>query len=322
MRSVKKLLCLHAGALGDLVNTLPALHALRRHYPGAKVHALGNASILSLFHACKVIDSAHSLDAQGMHALFAEGPLPEGVRKWLAGFDLFVSWMRDPVLVSHLDSFGAGVSVLEGPFPPGPGQGHVVEVMARPVLELGIRDVPPEPRLDLPVEIVEQGPVFRGVLVHPGSGSIAKNWPAERFAQAAERIADAAGLEIGVLEGPADHAAAMEALSRLCGRSCAHFTGLSYTGLAALLSGAGVVLGNDSGVSHLAGALGTRVVAVSGPTDPETWGVRQENAINIGPGQAPCAPCDRETMRECGSRKCLESISVDRVVETVLRFEG
>ncbi|MFO8056981.1 MAG: glycosyltransferase family 9 protein, partial [bacterium] len=75
-----------------------------------------------------------------------------------------------------------------------------------------------------------------------------------------------------------------------------------------------LVLGNDSGVLHLAGAVGTPAVAVFGPTDPAIWGVKQKHAINLAP-ELSCAPCSRETMRECSSRECLQAVSPDEVIE-------
>ena len=99
----------------------------------------------------------------------------------------------------------------------------------------------------------------------------------------------------------------------------AHYTDLDALELSALLASARLVLGGDSGVSHLAGALGAPVIAVYGPTDPGVWGVKQPNAANIA-SCSPCAPCRAETMRACKSKECMESVNMEDVVEAGLEI--
>jgi ADP-heptose:LPS heptosyltransferase len=100
------------------------------------------------------------------------------------------------------------------------------------------------------------------ILVHPGSGSPAKNWPVERFAE----VIGALPVPIGLILGEADETAdAMldKAYPRLCRRPLGV--------LAERLAGCRAYLGNDSGISHLAGLSGARTVVMFGPTDPRVW---------------------------------------------------
>jgi len=102
------------------------------------------------------------------------------------------------------------------------------------------------------------------VAVHPGSGSPAKNWPWARFVDAARALAGghrwllvAGPAERDVeVEVPADAVLARDWPLRLLG---------------AALARASVFLGNDAGVSHLAGAVGAPTLALFGPTDPALW---------------------------------------------------
>ncbi|HUT55241.1 MAG TPA: glycosyltransferase family 9 protein [bacterium] len=304
-----RILIFHAGALGDLANTLPAIGAMREKFEGAEVTAVGNLSWLALLKAAGVVDEALSLDGPGFHALFNDAPLPPELHEFLARFDLAVSWMRSPALLGHLRGAGLKVAALREEFPPGPGSGHVTGVMARPLKELGIGKVPEYPRLDLPEDALAAGPEFPGILVHPGSGSARKNWPAGNFAEAAARLSDLSGLPIASLAGPADQEAEVSLARALGPRLAARFANLTSIELASLLKSARLVLGNDSGVSHLAGALGSPVAAVFGPTDPAIWGVKQARAINLSP---------------LPDREGLEGVSVERVVEAgmeLLRME-
>jgi ADP-heptose:LPS heptosyltransferase len=102
--------------------------------------------------------------------------------------------------------------------------------------------------------------------IHPGSGSPAKNWPADRLAALAD--ARGGGRPWLLVVGPADE----EAAAPLC--RCAGalpVRELPVRVLGALLGRAGLYVGNDSGVSHLAAAAGAPTLALFGPTDPAVW---------------------------------------------------
>ena len=98
--------------------------------------------------------------------------------------------------------------------------------------------------------------------VHPGSGSPAKNWPAERFADVARRLSG--GRPWLLVLGPAEAQTA-----EWPGAVVAREWPLRLLGAA--LSRAGLFLGNDSGVAHLAAASGAPTLTLFGPTDPALW---------------------------------------------------
>ncbi|MFO8057588.1 MAG: glycosyltransferase family 9 protein [bacterium] len=313
---MQKALVFHGGGLGDLVNTLPAFRALRERFSGASFTCAGNLSFLSLFRDAGIFDQVVSIDGSGLHALWSESGLSPSIEEHLESHQLVVTWMRSQALQENLARLGLRVAAFAGPFPPPPGSGPVSDYMKAPLYELGIKSFPERPSLSLPPEVKRNSPSFPGLLVHPGSGSRHKNWPPEFFAGSAREIARRECIKIAVVAGPADRAPAAE-LIRLLGDDLeAEFRDLGTTGLAGLLSSAGLVLGNDSGVLHLAGALGTRVAAIFGPTDPAIWGVNQKNAVNLSP-DLPCAPCSREDMRECALRQCLHAVPPEEVVEEV-----
>jgi ADP-heptose:LPS heptosyltransferase len=104
---------------------------------------------------------------------------------------------------------------------------------------------------------VEQVLRHGAAVIHPFSGSRKKNWPLERFQELAAR-----------LDGPVKWMAGPEEVLPGADR----FDNLGE--LAEWLAGARVYIGNDSGITHLAGAVGTPTVALFGSTDPEVWGPR------------------------------------------------
>jgi ADP-heptose:LPS heptosyltransferase len=117
-------------------------------------------------------------------------------------------------------------------------------------------------------------------LIHAGSGSPRKNWPIERFVELSHRL-KTSGRRIAWVLGPAE-ADFDEGVFRddLIVRA-------PLQELAATLARSRLFVGNDSGVSHLAAALGTPTVAIFGPTDPVVWGGDGPRVRTVrGPGGA------------------------------------
>jgi ADP-heptose:LPS heptosyltransferase len=112
------------------------------------------------------------------------------------------------------------------------------------------------------------------VVLHPGAGGKRKRWPAEGFAEIARRCRQL-GYDVLVTSGPADDEA-VEAVVAACqkgpdGLAPRVLAGLGLPELACILAGASAFVGNDSGITHLAGLVGAPTVAIFGPFDPAYW---------------------------------------------------
>jgi ADP-heptose:LPS heptosyltransferase len=111
------------------------------------------------------------------------------------------------------------------------------------------------------------------IAVHPGAGSPAKRWPAQCWAELLREATQ--GAQAAIVCGPAD----LEAASELGARIAAPLLReLPLLELSAALACARALLGHDSGVSHLAAALGVPTLALFGPTDPCQWAPRGPHA--------------------------------------------
>ena len=157
----------------------------------------------------------------------------------------------------------------------------------------------------------------RVLAIHPGSGSAAKNWSPENFARVADGVSERA--KVLLISGPATDG--VEEVRRALKKADSFVAdNLPLIQLAAVLKLSTAYLGNDSGITHLAAALGVPTVAIFGPTDPAIWGPR-------GPGvrllydRSSCSPCSSEARSVC-SRQCLERIDPDRVIELLSPFFG
>ena len=234
---------LRPGALGDTLLAVPALRALRGRFGSLRLAAHGGAA--RLLASVGEVAQGLAFDDPSLGWLFATTgpPCAEAIVAWMNADG--VPGLQHALLVSASRPAG---------------NEHCAQLLLDSLAPLGV-----DPHLDeRPLSI---SPVRSDdVLVHPGSGSAAKNWPAQRFAE----TIGALDAPVQLIVGEADAAAALEVEACL-GRSLPRLTHLPLEELAARLAGCRAYLGNDSGVSHLAGLCGARTVVLFGPTAPEVW---------------------------------------------------
>ncbi len=147
--------------------------------------------------------------------------------------------------------------------------------------------------------------------LHPGAGKRQNVWPPERFAAVASAVARR-GIPVLVLHGPADgrEVAALSARLTLSAADAPVVVapGLSVGTTAAIIARADRFLCNDTGVMHVAGALGTPTVALFGPTDPALWKPPGEHVLAL---RAP-SRVDDPRGEEFG---WMETLAVETVLE-------
>ena len=148
----------------------------------------------------------------------------------------------------------------------------------------------------------------------------AKRWPAEKFIAAAKEIQQQTNCIWLMFGGKNDAAITSQIVSQLPSAN-SHLLNLagqtSLRELMALLKLCRVLLTNDTGPMHVAAALGTPVVVPFGSTSPELTGPIFSPVAKILKSDAPCSPC---FLRECPiDFRCMNDITVERVVEAVLR---
>ncbi len=151
-------------------------------------------------------------------------------------------------------------------------------------------------------------------LLHPRTAWSNKDYPFESWSQVIRSIRQKSGLETWVAWGPGEESTARR-LARLAGGRVLEQLA-TIPQLVALSRSARIVLGGDTGPLHLAHALGTPVVCVMGPTDPE------RNGPYLAPGNAvihrlPCSFCYQ---RLDEAKACLLNISPERVIEKALEL--
>jgi len=292
---------IRAGALGDVLLGFPALDVLRELVLDRRLILVAPLPQARLALRGGRVDEVVAFDDPALVGLFAgtSSALPAP----LDGVIEAVIWMRSHEEVTAcLRRLGVDVVMASAPVPPVPpvpavrpagGRSHAADWLIHSLSPLGV-----EPRGEwdgrawLQVT-VEQGAEaerllaasgIRGeyVVLHPGSGSPRKNWPVEMWLAVLQ--AAARGREVVVTAGPADDEA-LALLAAVWPGSLAPariVRAPSLDVLAGILSGAALYAGNDSGVTHLAAAVGAPTLAVFGPTDPVVWRPRGPRVVVLG----------------------------------------
>jgi ADP-heptose:LPS heptosyltransferase len=275
----RPVLVIFPGALGDLICLVPTLRAIARRHPDAPLELMARAELARFAIGRLGIAHGHSIDRREVGQLFAaqRGAVAAEARRFFGSFAQVYSFFAadDAPFRAALDATTEGRAKYFSFRPPGAGHvaaGYLREIgedLAHPLdcsIELYREDLDlAEDRLaGLGLE-VGRYIVGRYIVVLPGSGSPAKNWPVENFVGLAKTLASR--IRPLVILGPAE--AALDGVFVASGLPTVSELGLNEVAALARLSRAFV--GNDSGVSHLAAAAGAKGLAIFGPTDPARW---------------------------------------------------
>jgi len=322
-------LVIETGLVGELLVVTPALRALRKAFPDARVTALvspGSAVVL--------------VGNSSVNRLL---PVAKGQRTGFGGLVALAAWIRaqrfDAALVLHTSFRSALLAALAGvPVRAGlacEGRGFLLTHKAardRAAYEvdehlrvLGLIDIPPDGRAMemnlLPEEREEAArllqdipPGRRVVGLHPGASREIRRWPAERFAELGALLRES-GAEPVYVFGPKESALAdavgswWHARGLPAPRSVAPRT---VRVLGALFERMDAVVTNNTGPMHVAAAVGAPGVFIHGPTPVGRWQPPGETWVPVCASGVPCRPCDSPRCR-MDRLLCMEAVTVEQV---------
>jgi heptosyltransferase-2 len=277
--SPRDILVIRGGAIGDFILTLPVLAALRRLSPRGRLTVLGRPPIAALAQAGGLADEVRSVEDRRLAGFFVhEGDLDPEFASFFAHFDLVVSYLFDPEVVFRQNLARCSrARFIAGPHRPDESlPTHATQAYLKPLEQLGIVGADPVPRLSIgssrfPAGTPDPRPVPWTVALHPGSGSERKNWPEERWDELIRQLLNNTPLDVLLIGGEAeggrlDRLAAGRRSSRL--RVAQN---MPLVNLAQELSGCAAFAGHDSGISHLAAALGLPGVILWGDSAEAVW---------------------------------------------------
>jgi ADP-heptose:LPS heptosyltransferase len=335
----RRILLLRLERIGDLVMALEAIGDVRALAPGAQIDLVVGSWNAALAQAVPGVTSVETLDAEWLSRDGGGLGMPALLRaawSWrIRRYDLAINF--EPDVRSNLVAAASGAARIAG-WRSG-GGGPVLDVAldhdpsvhtsinARRLVQAAFGRTPPEssaPLLKVPeVATAAAAAILRPatgrplVGVHLNAGRAIKQWPPERFADVAMRLADSRGAAIVTTGGPGDRGLIADLQRALAPRLVIDASVAdSLLTSVALLGQLDLLVTGDTGPMHLAAAVGTPVVAVFGPSDPARYATRGsvDRVVRI---DLPCSPCNR--IRRPPARcvghtpDCLAGISADDV---------
>jgi len=342
----KRTLIIKPSSMGDIVQALPVLTALKETHPAARVSWLVSKPFAGLLEGhprlAEVIPFDRKRYARVGTSLSA-----------LIDFARFLHGLRRRRFTAVLDLqglFRSGLCALACGAPSRVGfatarelaplfytaevgvahdELHAVDRYLTLARQVGLKPpraadhlpVSPEARADARDRLASLGlePQWPYLVVCAYARWETKQWPADRFARVIDRLARDTGAR-AVIVGSADAGPSAQAIARAAQEPPIDLAGrTTLKELVAVIAEGRVMATNDSGPMHIAAAVGTPVVAIFGPTNPRRTGPYGKGHRVLA-GRAACSPCYRRRCLLGGTDaiRCMRNIGPDEVADLVL----
>ncbi|MBF0564729.1 MAG: glycosyltransferase family 9 protein [Nitrospirae bacterium] len=336
---VKSILLISTTAIGDTLLSTPAIKAIRTCYPKAKIISLFNVKNIELFSNNPYIDIAL--------------PYYGGYKGFLKTVKTLRRYSPDVALILH------GNEPQATPLAYLSHARFIVKVPRSREYDFllsntsnGFRDTSTVHACDLRLQsasfikcdttnkhmtlVVEEKDraTVRGLLrgireagkkmivgFQPGAADTYKMWPESRFIELGKRLLSQFPNVSIVITGSKDESSLCETIAREIGSGTHSFAGvLTLRQTAALVKELDLLVTNDTGIMHIAIALGVKTVSMFCPTDHHGIGaIYDRNLHRIVYADRPCKKC---TTKKCSHPYCMDTITVDEVFRSVLESIG
>lgn len=335
-----RILAIRRRYLGDVVLMGSTLRSLRRHWPQCHLTVLVEPAFAPILELNPDVDKTFTM--------------PRGARGWLATVfklrqarfthTLDFDNRRQTAILTRLTSAACRIALHHGPLvrlprfytqheivePEFLDHRHITDYYHRMLRPLSV-PVDPEPPQLVPrqadLDFVRQLPGFSSgsshsqrLLIHPGSRSPHRIWPATRFAEVIALL-NSHGVTPILVAGPGEQAVVQEIQSHLAQPAITIAQKLTIPQLGALFASASALLCHDSGPMHLAAAVGTKVVALFSSQNVATWRPLGKGHITLQ-APMPCNPCLSPGFcvpSDSYHNHCVRHLSVDQVCAAVLQ---
>jgi heptosyltransferase I len=329
--SEPRFLVVRLGSLGDIVHTFPAVAGLRNSFPRAEIiwptHPRWTNLVASSGLATEIwpVDSRNlksvrqtiaKIRAQHWDAAIDyQGLWKSALLPFLAGVPKRIGFSSETIR-----EFGVPILYTDRVHP---RAAHIADQNGELSLRAGAQNAVSPVKLKVSdsdskrvgSDLVAAG-IDNYVVLSPGGGWRSKCWPVERFGELCQKIRKELNLRCVINYGPGE-----EALAESVKSASGSADPILYDGelgqLMALLQGANCIVGGDTGPLHLAIALGTKAVAIFGPTNPARNGPYPPQPFVL---RDPVA--DTTHKRETETNPSLLKISVAQVFDAVKRHLG
>ena len=307
--------------IGDLIVILPSIQALHDHFPSSNLTVMSSPDHEPVLRALPYVDSFECLPLS-----------PDDFYRSVKSYDLilqFRDWYAPPK-PSHATPFHFSFSTRLLYGLPKPAYVHYLDALRL----LGVNSRRRRPRIVLDAESRQYAARFFSafeftsrypvVAVHPGGSYEGKRWPADRYCETVTWLRNTYDARFLVVRGH-DSDRLVEKITKDVPEEYYAVIGeLPLLKVAALLARCTFFLGNDSGIMHLADAVGLPTLTIFGPSRPGVWGAAGNNAVHLVRDDIWnfCPECSTRHLRDIPCRRpselsCLRAIRVEDVLAAI-----
>ena len=328
---MNKFLIVRLGSLGDVIHGVPAAAALRGRFPHAHIDWLVDSRYAELLDLVECIDRPIPFDPRDLRIGGGHGrSVLKGLRA--AHYDVVVDLqglLKSAVLgrlVGATRTIGFPRAHLREPLArffytdapdPGPAT-HVIDKSLGLLRVLGVSDSAVHfpiriPRTDTVASVADRFAPEGYAILNPGAAWPNKRWPATAFGAVAASIRREHGWRSVVLWGPGEESLASSVAAASQG-AAEVAPPTTITDLVGIACAARLMVSGDTGPLHIAGAVGTPIVALFGPTSPERNGPWAARDVALSRSASCACPYERVCRR---AAPCIGDIAPDQVVAAV-----
>jgi len=332
---VNSFLIVRLGSLGDVIHGIPVAAALRQEFPSARIDWMVDPRYVELLDLVQGIDRRIAVDPRAIRHREGRRRFREMLRELRrADYDAVIDLqglLKSAMLARSVrarKTIGFPRRHLREPFArlfytvaPDPGDAtHVIYKNLALLAPLKVEDR----RVRFPLEVPRSSTVLQVanrfepdgyVLINPGAAWPNKRWPPERFGEVASAIVRDFGWRSLVLWGPGEQEIAHRVVAA-SGGAAEPSPPTTIADIVGVARGARLMISGDTGPLHIAAAVGTPIVALYGPTQPERNGPWGLNDIAIS-RVSQCSCVYERTCRK--TERCIDDIDVAEVMSAVHR---
>lgn len=335
-KEVKSILLVKLSALGDTILLFPVVKALKKRYGDARIIVVCTEINRAIWEKMSYVDKIYCVDIKKLFDPYYVFRFFLNLRKH--NFDLaidFDQWLRISAILTMISKANERIGFNT------PGQykhfgftqtirhvkrAHELDCFIRLAGLSGIevRDksvnfpVSEKDEEKIKKMLTGYGAEYGGekyIVVHPGCGSHGwqREWPPERYSEICNILIEKYSYHV-ILTGGNSETEVVNSVVKEIKSHVINLQGkLDISTLATLLKGADLFISGNTGIMHLAAAVGTKCISIHGPTDANKWGpVGMNNIIIKSP--VSCSPCLYLGHEYgCSTRKCMEAVCVDEV---------
>ena len=337
--AVRKVLVIRLRSIGDTVLVTPALFALKRFLPQARIHILLEDWVAPLIERSPLVDRVISIPRHGNSA---RARIARELHR--SSYDVVYNLHGGTTATFLTRASGAAQRVgyghyqyarLHNQVAPSPQQiwsRSTLHSVEQQLALIGWTGVPVTDRPATQLTVTENA--ARSItarlaahkidqkeplaLIHPAAALETKRWPSENFARIVEDSAQR-GLTPVAIASPKEKAV-LETLIAQTSARVVPFDNLSLPEVTALAARASLFVGNDSGIAHIAAAVKTRCVVIFGSSNVAHWRPWSTNRSEVVREELNCQPCHGYFCSEFEKPQCILSVPVERVVAAIDRI--